>query len=73
MSDGSGEIIIRGGSVEVQFDGSVYQKDPNDPKKHQNANRKITKVVVLDENGAETFNSGDNQGGLRWTVTVSTK
>lgn len=73
MSDGGGEIIIKGGSVNVVFDESVYKKDPNDPKKHENANRKITKIVIVDENGGERFNSGDNQGGLKWTVTVSTK
>jgi hypothetical protein len=73
MSDGGGEIIIKGGSVNVVFDESVYKKDPNDPKKHENANRKITKIVIVDENGGERFNSGDNQGGLKWTITVSTK
>jgi hypothetical protein len=73
MSDGSGEIIIRGGSVELEFDDNVYKKDSSDPKKHQNATRKITKVVVLDETGAEKFNSSDNQGGLKWSVTVYTK
>jgi hypothetical protein len=73
MSDGGGEIIIKGGSVNVQFDDNVYKKDPNDPKKHENANRKITNIVIVDENGGERFNSGDNQGGLKWTITVSTK
>ena len=73
MSDGGGEIIIKGGSVNLQFDESVYKKDPNDPKKHENANRKITNIVIVDENGGERFNSGDNQGGLKWTITVSTK
>ena len=73
MSDGGGEIIIKGGSVKVLFDENVYKKDPNDPKKHEDANRKITKIVIVDENGGERFNSGDNQGGLKWTVTVSTK
>lgn len=73
MSDGGGEIIIKGGSVNVQFDESVYKKDPNDPKKHENANRKITSIVIVDENGGERFNSGESQGGLKWTITVSTK
>ena len=73
MSDGGGEIIIKGGSVNVVFDESVYKKDPSDPKKHENANRKITNIVIVDENGGERFNSGDNQGGLKWTITVSTK
>jgi hypothetical protein len=73
MSDGSGEIIIKGASVHVEFNGTIYKKDPNDPNKHDNANRKITKIVVVDESGAEKYNSGDNPGGLKWEVTVSTK
>lgn len=73
MADGGGEIIIKGGSVNVQFDDSVYKKDPSDPKKHENANRKITRIVVVDENGGERFNSGDSPSGLKWTIAVSTK
>lgn len=73
MSDGSGEIIIKGGSVDLQFNESVYKKNPNDPKKHENADRKITGIVIVDENGAEQFNSGDKPNGLKWTITVSTK
>jgi len=73
MSDGSGEIIIKGASVHLEFNGAIFIKDPNDPKKHDNPSRKITKIVVVDENGVEKFNSGDNPGGLKWKVTVSTK
>lgn len=72
MSDGGGDIIIKGGSVNVQFDDSLYRKDPNDPKKHDNANRKITRIVIVDENDAEQYNSGDSPNGLKWTITVST-
>ena len=73
MSDGGGEIIIKGGSVNIQFAESLYKKDPSDPKKHENANRRITGIVIVDENGAEQFNSGDKPNGLKWTITVSTK
>jgi hypothetical protein len=73
MSDGSGEIIIKGASVHLEFNGAIFLKDPNDPRRHDNPNRKITKIVVADENGVEKFNSGDNPGGMKWTVTVSTK
>lgn len=73
MSDGGGEIIIKGGSVELLFSEAVYKKNNGDPKKHENAGRKITRIVIVDENNGQKFDSGDNQGGLRWTVTVSTK
>jgi hypothetical protein len=73
MADGSGEIIIKGGSVHVQFNGTIYKNDPGDPDRHSNPNRKITRIVVHDENDTATFDSGDSQGGLKWTVTVYTK
>lgn len=73
MSDGGGEIIIKGGSVELLFNDTIYKKNNGDPRKHENASRKITRIVVLDEESGEKFDSGDNQGGLNWTVTISTK
>ena len=73
MGDGGGDIIIKGGSVDLQFDDTLYKKNPGDPKKHENATRKITRIVVLDDKGGEVFNSGDYPGGLKWTVTVTTK
>lgn len=70
---GGGEIIIKGGSVEVSFDGTLYLKDTGDPKKHKHPSRKITRVQVADENGNSKFDSGPNNGGLKWTITVSTQ
>ena len=69
-SNGSGDIIIKGSSVHVQFDDAGYSKNGS---KHDNPNKKITQIVVVDENGVEKCNSGDSPGGLKWTVTVSTK
>jgi hypothetical protein len=69
-SNGSGDIIIKGGSVQVQFDDAGYTRNGS---KHDNPNKKITRIVVVDENGVEKLNSGDSQGGLRWTVTVTTR
>lgn len=72
-AEGTGEIIIKGGSVHVQFDSSGYVKDPDNSSKHNHSGKKITKIVVVDENGDEKCNSGDSPNGLKWTVTVSTK
>ena len=72
-SNGSGEIIIKGSSVHVHFNTTGYSEDPTNPAKHDHPNKKITKIVVVDENGEEQCNSGDNQGGLKWTVTVTTR
>jgi hypothetical protein len=73
MGEGSGDIIIKGGSVAVNFDDTLYRKDPADPQRHENANRKITKITIVDANKNSIYDSGDDPSGLNWTVTVSTR
>jgi hypothetical protein len=72
-----GEIIIKGGSVEVEYDGNTYVQDPTNPRKHQNPNKKITKVVITDlTNPARpvvVYDSGDNPGGLKWEIRTTCK
>jgi hypothetical protein len=69
MGSGSGDIIIKGGSVEVQFDDGLYPKDPKDPSSHKNENRKITRIVI---SGDVSFDSGVHPEGLRCEVKAST-
>jgi hypothetical protein len=66
-------IVIRGGSVELVFDDGLYERDPKDPHRLRTANRKITKIVIVDDNGTQQYDSGENPNGLKWTITVSTK
>ena len=72
MSEGE-DIIIKGGSIELEFDDTVYPRNPSNPKKHQNPNRKISRIVVVDENGGQKYDSGESPNGMKWTITVSTK
>lgn len=72
MAEGE-DIIIKGGSIELEFDDVVYPRNPSNPRKHQNPNRKISRIVVVDENGGQKYDSGESQNGMRWTITVSTK
>jgi hypothetical protein len=72
-----GEIIIKGGSVEVEYDGRTYTEDPADPRKHSNASKKITQVVIIDQTNPEApvvvFDSEDHPGGLKWKITATCK
>jgi hypothetical protein len=68
MSGGTGDIIIKGGSVELSFAESLYPKT-NDPLVYGNAGRKITRVVIT---GEITFDSGDHPEGLRCEVKATT-
>ena len=70
MSDGGGDIIIKGGSVDLQYDESIYKKDSGDPKSHKNQTRKITRVVIT---GDIRYDSDDHPEGLSCTITVSSK
>ena len=63
-----GDIIIKGGSVDLQYEESVYVKDPLDPTSHKNSTRKITRVVI---DGDISFDSGEFKDGLRCTITTT--
>jgi hypothetical protein len=74
MADGGGgDIIIKGGSVHVEFDHGIYKNDANvDPAIHKHTDRKITRVLVKDEKDAPRYDSGTEVGELKWTITVYT-
>ena len=74
MADGGGgAIIIKGGSVRISFDGSLYLKETPDPNTHKHQTRKITRVQVTDESGASKYDSGTDKNGLKWKIRVSTE
>ena len=60
-----GDIIIKGGSVDLLYDEAVYPRYPEDPKRHTNADKKITRIVIT---GDIDFDSGDCPEGLRCTI-----
>lgn len=64
-----GDIIIKGGSVDLEYDESIYIKDPLDPRSHKNPTRKITRVVI---SGDISFDSGEFKDGLRCTIKTTT-
>lgn len=64
------EIIIKGGSVEVEFDPNTYPQDPSNGRKHRNSSKKITRVVIT---GDITFDSGDHPSGLTCVIKAICK
>ena len=65
-----GEIIIKGGSVELEYDGAVYPPDRSNPNKHKNGAKKITRVVIT---GDITFDSGERPSGITCLITTTCK
>jgi hypothetical protein len=72
MAEG-GAIIIKCGSVELIFDNTLYTQRTTDPSSYKNDYRKIINVQVQDGEGKLRYDSGANEDGLDWTITVSTK
>jgi len=68
MSDGGGDIIIKGGSVDLDYDESIYAKDPLDPRSHKNSHKKITRVVIT---GDISYDSGEFKDGLTCNITTT--
>jgi hypothetical protein len=69
MANGA-DIIIKGGSVELEFDDAVYPKEPSNPKKHKNQSKKVTRVVIT---GDIAFDSGDRPNGISCEIRASCK
>jgi len=65
-----GVIIIKGGSVDLDYDEGIYERDPTHPRSHRNSSRKITRVVIT---GDISYDSGDHPAGLRCTITTTCK
>jgi hypothetical protein len=70
MSDTGSDIIIKGGSVELEYDGTIYARDPNDPKKNRNPTKKITRVVI---SGDISYDSDDHPNGLSCEIKLTCK
>jgi hypothetical protein len=66
MDDGS-DIIIKGGSVELNYDEHFYPVDPSDPRRHKSDNKKIVRIRIT---GDLDYDSGEHPNGLRCDITV---
>ena len=70
MANG-GDIIIKGGSVDIDFDDEKYPKEPDKPRNHKGNDLKITRVTVEDENNTMKYDSNTASADpTRWTVHV---
>jgi hypothetical protein len=65
MANG-GDIIIKGGSVDIQYDDSLYVKEGE--WNHINLNKRITRITITDENEKLLYDSDVNSNGLRWEI-----
>lgn len=71
MSDGSGDIIIKGGSCDLIFSNDMYLEQPGDPKRHKNKNNE--KVIRVTITGDIVFDSGEQPNGLTCEIRAYTR
>ncbi len=64
-----GDIIIKGGSAEIQFNSEHFTKDTSDSKKRRHDSARITRIKVSGA-GDKDFNEAFPQG-FKGTITVS--
>jgi len=67
MSNGTQDIIIKGGSTEVIFNDDIYTPDPLKPHTYINAEKKIVRVVITGD--IEYDSGGEKESGLRCEIT----
>ena len=70
MANGS-DIIIKGGSVNIQFDETIYRKE--EPWNHISLDKTMTRVTIVDENGRSLYDSGESVDGLKWEIRAYCK
>jgi hypothetical protein len=67
-SDSSGEIIIKGGSCEIEFADGVFELDRSDRKqKHKHKDLKIHRIVIT---GTKSFDSGNLDDGFKGEIRI---
>jgi len=71
MGDTSSDIIIKGGSVELVFDDTIYSKETNDPKMRKARDMKITQVIIT--GGGMDWTSPEFPQGSNCTIRIVCK
>ncbi len=72
MADTGNDIIIKGGSVRIDFPEDYSPEGNSGRKKFKNDKRRIVQIRIVDQNNIEKYNSGpEDPNGLKWTITVS--
>jgi hypothetical protein len=73
MANG-GDIIIKGSSVDIDYDDAVYPPVLGKPRNHKSNDQTIIQVLVVDGGGTKKYDSNDDGADpSAWKVTVYCK
>ena len=70
MSDGSGEIIIKGGSCEISFDHDVFGAVEGDPKTHKHHTLNIKRIIISGDEQFPDYDTGEHPDKFNGTVRI---
>ena len=70
MSDGSGEIIIKGGSCEIYFNHEVFPQVGGDPKRHRTDSLKIRQIIISGDTEFKDLDTGVHRDKFLGTIKI---
>jgi hypothetical protein len=70
MSNGSNEIIIKGGSCELQFDHGVFQQDQVDNTKRKNADLEIKHIIISGDPEFPDHDTGEHSTKFTGNIRI---
>ena len=70
MSDGSGVIIIKGGSCEIYFDHDVFRVDESDPKKRKHETLNIKQIIISGDGQFADHDTGEHPTKFEGTIKI---
>ena len=69
-SNGSGDIIIKGGSCEIYFDHDGFQRDETDQRKRKHASLNIKQIVISGDSEFANYDTGEHPSKFTGTIKI---
>lgn len=70
MSDSSGEIIIKGGSCELNFDHQLFPLVEGEARIRKHETLEIKQIIISDDLEFEHYDSGEHEVGFKGTIRI---
>jgi hypothetical protein len=72
-SNGSGDIIIKGGSCELYFNHDVFTPDADDERKRKHATLNIKQIVISGDSEFANYDTGEHPTKFTGTIRIICK
>jgi hypothetical protein len=70
MADTSGEIVIKGGSCEINFDHSVFPLVEGEARIRKHETLEIKQIIISDDSLFDDYDSGEHEVGFKGTIRI---